>query len=557
MTRNRLSIILAVVFLAASATSFACTNFLVGRKASTDGSTMISYSADSYWLYGALYFYPRANYKDGEKLKIYEWDTGEYRGEIDQVKHTYQVVGNMNEHQLSIGETTFTGRKELQNKEGIMDYGSLIYVTLQRAKTAREAIKVMTDLVERYGYGSTGESFSIADPSEVWIMEMIGKGSGKKGAVWVAVRIPDDCVSAHANQARITQIPFKDKNNCMYSKDVVSFARAQGYYSGKDEDFSFSDTYNPLDYEGLRFCEARVWSFFRMMNPEMNKYFSYINGETVQRMPLYIKPSKQVSVEDIKMCMRDHYEGTPIDMTVGAGSGPFGSPFRSSPLTYKVDGVEYFHERPIATQQTGFTFVAQMRSWLPDPIGGILWFGVDDASMGMYVPLYCGINAVPKCFDEKTGNMFNFSWSSAFWVNNWVASMVYNRYSELMPELKELQKKWDNFFTESVKRTDATAVDMYRKSSTAVTSMLTDYSVSQAENVTEAWRKMGERFMVKYLDGVVKGTDEKGNFLQNDKHIPQKVTRPGYPEWYNRKEFVQPDKDRFRIRSQEEMNNRK
>ena len=557
MTRNRLSIILAVVFLAASATSFACTNFLVGRKASTDGSTMISYSADSYWLYGALYFYPRANYKDGEKLKIYEWDTGEYRGEIDQVKHTYQVVGNMNEHQLSIGETTFTGRKELQNKEGIMDYGSLIYVTLQRAKTAREAIKVMTDLVERYGYGSTGESFSIADPSEVWIMEMIGKGSGKKGAVWVAVRIPDDCVSAHANQARITQIPFKDKNNCMYSKDVVSFARAQGYYNGKDEDFSFSDTYNPLDYEGLRFCEARVWSFFRMMNPEMNKYFSYINGETVQRMPLYIKPSKQVSVEDIKMCMRDHYEGTPIDMTVGAGSGPFGSPFRSSPLTYKVDGVEYFHERPIATQQTGFTFVAQMRSWLPDPIGGILWFGVDDASMGMYVPLYCGINAVPKCFDEKTGNMFNFSWSSAFWVNNWVASMVYNRYSELMPELKELQKKWDNFFTESVKRTDATAVDMYRKSSTAVTSMLTDYSVSQAENVTEAWRKMGEHFMVKYLDGVVKGTDEKGNFLQNDKHIPQKVTRPGYPEWYNRKEFVQPDKDRFRIRSQEEMNNRK
>ena len=557
MTRNRLSIILAVVFLAASATSFACTNFLVGRKASTDGSTMISYSADSYWLYGALYFYPRANYKDGEKLKIYEWDTGEYRGEIDQVKHTYQVVGNMNEHQLSIGETTFTGRKELQNKEGIMDYGSLIYVTLQRAKTAREAIKVMTDLVERYGYGSTGESFSIADPSEVWIMEMIGKGSGKKGAVWVAVRIPDDCVSAHANQARITQIPFKDKNNCMYSKDVVSFARVQGYYSGKDEDFSFSDTYNPLDYEGLRFCEARVWSFFRMMNPEMNKYFSYINGETVQRMPLYIKPAKQVSVEDIKICMRDHYEGTPIDMTVGAGSGPFGSPFRSSPLTYKVDGVEYFHERPIATQQTGFTFVAQMRSWLPDPIGGILWFGVDDASMGMYVPLYCGINAVPKCFDEKTGNMFDFSWKSAFWVNNWVASMVYNRYSELMPELKELQKKWDDFFTESVKRTDATAIDMYRKSSTAVTSMLTDYSVSQAENVTEAWRKMGERFMVKYLDGVVKGTDEKGNFLQNDKHIPQKVTRPGYPEWYNRKEFVRPDKDRFRIRSQEEMNNRK
>lgn len=557
MTKNKLSIILVALFLATSASSFACTNFLVGKKASTDGSTMISYSADSYWLYGALYFFPKADYKKGEKLKIYEWDTGEYRGEIDQVPHTYQVIGNMNEHQLSIGETTFTGRKELKNDEGIMDYGSLIYVTLQRAKTAREAIKVMTDLVEKYGYYSTGESFSIADPNEIWILELIGKGPGIKGAVWAAIRIPDDCISAHANQARITKIPFKDKQNCMYSKDVVSFARSKGYFNGKDEDFSFSDTYNPLDFEGLRFCEARVWSFFRMMNPDMNKYISYINGETKDRMPLYIKPAKPVSVEDVKMCMRDHYEGTPLDMTVGAGSGPFGSPFRSSPLVYKVDGKDYFHERPIATQQTGFTFVAQMRSWQPDPIGGILWFGVDDASMGMYVPMYCGISAIPKCFDEKMGNMFEFSWQSAFWVNNWVASMVYNRYSQLMPDLQELQKKWDNYFKTSVAITDAEANALYKSNPAAATALLTKYSLKQSDDVLNDWRKLGERFMVKYLDGVTKGTDEKGNFLQNDKHIPQKVTRPGYPEWYNRKEFVQPDKDRFRVRSQEEMDRRK
>lgn len=556
MTKNKLSIILAAIFLTASASSFACTNFLVGKKASTDGSTMISYAADSYWLYGALYFFPRADYKKGEKLKIYEWDTGEYRGEIDQVPHTYQVIGNMNEHQLSIGETTFTGREELKNDEGIMDYGSLIYVTLQRAKTARQAIKVMTDLVEKYGYGSTGESFSIADPNEVWIMEMIGKGKGKKGAVWVAIRIPDDCVSAHANQARITKIPFKDKENCMYSKDVVTFARTQGYFTGKDEDFSFSDTYNPLDYSGLRFCEARVWSFFRMMNPAMDKFFSYINAETSERMPLYIKPAKLVSVEDIKNCMRDHYEGTPLDMTVGAGAGPFGSPFRNSPLTYKVDGVECFHERPIATQQTGFSFVAQMRGWQPNPIGGILWFGVDDASMSMYVPMYCGIDAIPYCFDERNGNMFEFSWNSAFWVNNWVASMVYNRYSDLMPELKELQKKWDNAFKYSIISTDAMANEIYKTSPEDLSQFLTQYSVNQAQKVTEDWRKIGEKFMVKYLDGVIKGTDENGNYLQNDKHIPQKVIRPGYPEWYNRKEFVQPDKDRFRVRTDEEMKNR-
>jgi len=548
--------VLITLFLSIGVEMFACTNFLVGKKASTDGSTMITYSADSYYLYGALYYYPRADHPKGSMLKIYEWDTGEYKGVIRQVPHTYKVVGNMNEHQLCIAETTFGGREELVNPNGIMDYGSLIYVALQRARTAREAIEVMTSLVEEYGYCSSGESFSIADPNEVWIMEMIGKGPGRKGAVWVAIRIPDDCISAHANQARITQIPFGDKKNCMYSKDVVTFARQKGYFTGKDSEFSFSDVYNPLDFGGLRFCEARVWAFFRELNPAMDRFISYINAETRERMPLYIKPSQKVSLEKIKNLMRNHYEGTPLDMTIGAGSGPFGTPFRYSPLSYKVDGVEYFHERPIATQQTGFTFVGQMRSWLPNEIGGILWFGVDDASIGMYVPIYCSINKVPHCFDESNGSLYDFSWTSAFWINNWVGSMVYNRYSDMMEELKALQDKWDNDFKFSVLATDNIALDIYQTSPIDVEHFLTHYSNTQAQNVTNAWKTFGEFLMIKYLDGVVKGTDEKGNFLKTDNNIPKKVIRPGYPEDFARKVFVKPDPDRFRFRTQEEMDAR-
>ena len=548
--------ILTTLFLSISVETFACTNFLVGKKASEDGSTMITYSADSYWLYGALYYYPRADYGKNTMLRVYDWDGGEYRGVIRQAQHTYKVVGNMNEHQLSIGETTFTGREELINPSGIMDYGSLIYVTLQRAKTAREAIEVMTSLVAEYGYGSSGESFSIADPNEVWIMEMIGKGPDKKGAVWVAIKIPDDCISAHANQARITQIPFDDKKNCMYSKDVVSFARQKGYFYGKDSEFSFSDVYNPLDFGGLRFCEARVWMFFRELNPAMDRFISYINAETRERMPLYIKPSEKVSLDKIKKLMRNHYEGTPLDMTVGAGSGIFGTPFRYSPLSYKVDGVEYFHERPIATQQTGFTFVAQMRGWLPNPIGGILWFGVDDASIGMYVPMYCSINQVPNCFSESNGSMFDFSWTSAFWINNWVGSMVYNRYSDLIKDVKALQEKWDSEFKYSVIATDNIALDIYHKSAAEAENFLTQYSHKQAQDVANSWKTLGEFFMVKYLDGVVKGADENGNFLKTDKNIPKQVIRPGYPEDFARKVFVKPDKDRFRMRTQEDMDER-
>ena len=341
---------------------------------------------------------------------------GKYLGKIKQAEKTYSVIGNINEHQVSIGETTYGGREELIDTTAILDYGSLMYIALQRSRTAREAIKVMTDLVAEYGYYSSGESFSIADPNEVWIMEMISKGPGRKGAVWVALRVPDDCVSAHANQARITTIPFKDKNNCMYSKDVVSFAREKGYFTGKDADFSFSDTYAPLDYSALRICESRVWSFFRKVNPDMDKYISYVKGETKERMPLWIKPTRKLNAQDMISFMRDHYEGTELDLTKGCAAGPFGSPLRHSPLTFKVDSVEYMHERPTATQQTGFTFVAQMRSWLPDYVGGILWFGVDDAASNVYVPVYCSTDKVPLCFDEKNGSLLKYSPTSAFWT---------------------------------------------------------------------------------------------------------------------------------------------
>jgi dipeptidase len=342
----------------------------------------------------------------------------------------------------------------------------------------------------------------------------------------------------------------------MYSDDVVDFARKKGYFTGKDEDFSFSDTYNPLDFEGLRFCEARVWVFFRELNPAMDRFITYINAETRERMPLYIRPSKKVSVEQIKNLMRNHYENTPLDMTVGAGSGAFSSPFRNSPLTFEVDGIKYFHERPIATQQTGFSFVAQMRSWLPNEIGGLFWFGVDDASTGIYVPIYCSINSVPNCFDVNNGSMFDFSWTSAFWINNWVASMVYNRYSDLIKEVKIMQNKWDADFRYSVIATDNIALDIYKTSLTDVEQFLTQYSNNQAQNVTNAWKIMGENFMIKYLDGVVKGTDEKGIFLKTDKNIPKQVIRPGYPEDFARKTFVETDKDRFRVRTKEDMDDR-
>ena len=570
MTRKKAILIASLVILNISGL-FACTNFLVTKGASVDSSTMITYSADSYALFGALYHYPAADYPEGSTLAVYEWDTGNFLGEIEQISHTYSVIGNMNEHQVSIGETTYTGREELIDTTGIMDYGSLIYIALQRAKNAREAIKVMTELVEKYGYFSSGESFSIADPNEVWILELIGKGANNKGAVWVAQRIPDGYICAHANQARITTFPLEQKKNSksissknikklfnpevevVYAHDVIEFARKQKYFSGKDSEFSFSDTYNPLDFGGLRFCEARVWAFFRAVDPSTEHFISYINGETKERMPLYVKPTHKISAQDMKNFMRNHYEGTPLDMTQGMGCGAFNSPFRASPLTYHVDSVEYFHERPVGTQQTGFTFVAQMRNWLPDPIGGILWFGVDDATTNLYIPIYCGITEVPNSLSIHNGSLLDFSWTSAFWVNNWVGSMAYNRYSEIIPEIKTAQVKWETFFNTAVKNADQFAIT---NDTVKMRQFLTDFSLAQAETALKAWTKLGQYLMVKYLDGITK-VEKNGIFEQNEQHIPSKVTRPGYSEEYNRKTFVTPDPERFRMKSSEEMQNRK
>ena len=544
-------LLIVFVLFVSWTSAFSCTNFLAGKEATVDGSTLISYSADSYFLFGALYRYPAATYPAGAMLDIYEWDTGKYLGKIKQVEKTYSVIGNMNEHQLCIGETTYGGREELIDTTAIMDYGSLIYVALQRAKTAREAIKVMTDLVAEYGYYSSGESFSIADPNEVWIMEMISKGPNNKGAVWVAQRIPDDCVSGHANQARITTFPFDDKNNCLYSEDVIVFAREKGYFKGKNKDFSFSDTYAPLDYSGLRICEARVWSFFRKVDPAMDKYITYVKGETAERMPLWIKPAFKVSAQNFKEYMRDQYEGTEFDMTKGVCAAPFGSKLRHSPLGFKVDGVEYMHERPVATQQTGFTFVAQMRSWLPNYIGGILWFGVDDAASNIYVPMYCGNTEIPLCFDEHNGSLLEYSSTSAFWTYNWVANYAYGKYSYMMPDIKKVQSHWENQFNVLVPAMDKVAVNMTEADARV---FLTNFSNSQAENSTAAWKKLGEYLLVKYMDGNIK-KEADGKFLQNEFHIPPGIIRAGYSEDILRR--VAAENPGQRVKSEEEIKARK
>ncbi len=524
---------------------FACTNFLIGKKASTDGSTMISYSADSYNLYGELYHWPAKKYNAGELLKVYEWDTGKYLGEIPQVLQTYNVVGNMNEHQLAIGETTFTGRSELSSPNGIMDYGSLIYITLQRARNAREAIRVMTDLVKDNGYASTGESFSIADPNEVWVMELIGKGEDNKGAVWVAVRIPDDCVSAHANQARIQQFPLDDPENCIYSPDVISFARDKGYYTGNDEDFSFAQAYAPLDFGALRFCEARVWSFFNHVNKDMAKYLSYAKGETTDPMPLYIKPDKQLSMRDVQNYMRDHYEGTELDWRDDYGAGPFGSPYRWSPLTWEVDSVEYCNERPISTQQTGFSFVSQSRSWLPNEIGGVLWFGIDDAAQSVYYPMYVGNTTMPKEMAVGNGDLLTFTWESAFWIHNWVSNMVYDRYSDKIVHVQELQDKLESSFETNQPEIEKKALALYEESKTEALSFLNDYSNTNVTKGLEEWKKMGEYMMVKYLDGVVK-KEENGEFKRNEHGEPASPDRPGYSNEHYRK-VIEQTGDKYKV----------
>ena len=534
------------VVLAASWKAEACTNLIVGKNASSDGSTIISYSADSYGLFGELYHFPAGLHNKGELLDIYEWDTGKYLGQIAQAKETYNVIGNMNEHQLTIGETTFGGRPELVDTTGVIDYGSLIYIALQRSRNARQAIKVMTDLVQEYGYYSSGESFTIADPNEVWIMEMIGKGPGVRGAVWVAVRVPDDCISAHANQSRIHQFDMNDKENCLYSSDVISFAREKGYFSGVNKEFSFADAYAPLDFGARRFCEARVWSYYNLFTDRGQEFLPYIQGTSNTPMPLFVKPNRKLSVQDVQRAMRDHYEGTPLDLSNDFGAGPYHAPYRLSPLTFKVDGAEYFNERPISTQQSGFVFVAQMRAELPDPVGGVLWFGTDDANMISFVPVYCCTNRVPECFTRVDGaDYITFSWNSAFWIYNWVANMVYPRYDLMMGDLREVQQSLEQSFFTAQPGIEQVAQELYKKDPQEAVRFLTGYTNQMAQSAFESWKKLGEFLVVKYNDGVTKRV-KNGRFERNAIGQPARVIRQGYPEDFL-KEYVRQTGERYKV----------
>lgn len=524
---------LGITAVGASVTADACSDLIVGPKASVDGSIYISYAADSHTLYGALYHWPAATWTTGSMLDVTEWDSGMYTGKIAQVERTYNVVGNMNEKQVAITESTWGGCDVCQKTEGLMDYGSLIYIALQRSASAREAIKVMTSLVDTYGYKSSGESFTIADKNEVWVMEMIGKGAGEKGAVWVAIRIPDNAISAHANQARIQQIPFKDKANCMYSPDVVDFARKKGLYKGTDADFSFQKAYNPYDFGGLRGCEARVWSFFNRFADGMDKYLPLVMGNEpdAEPMPLYVVPNRKLSLADVQNMMRDHYEGTPMDMTKDPGAGPYKVPYRWRPMNFEVNGQTYVNERAIATQQTGFVLVAQLRKDLPDYVGGILWFGVDDADMTLFKPMYTSMTRIPWSFSEENGSMTKFSWTSAFWMHNWVANMAYGKYSYMIEDIRKEQQRiegqWQAMQPIVEKQAMAIAKD---QGEAAAVEFLTNYSCNIADQSTSDWKKLGEYLMVKYIDGNVK-IEKDGKFAE-EHGIVVFPKQPGYSQEY-------------------------
>ena len=527
-----ITFVIAFAFLF-SESGKACTNFIVTKGASTDGSVMVTYTADSFGFYGELYHFPAAVYPNGAMLDIYEWDTGKYLGSIPQASLTYNVVGNMNEHQVVIGETTFGGRKELVDPKGIIDYGSLMYIALQRSKTAREAIKVMTDLVNEFGYYSSGESFSIADANEAWIMEMIGKGEGNKGAVWVAVKIPDGYISGHANHSRITNFPLNDPEKALYAPDVISFAKEKGYFNGKDSEFSFSDTYAPIDFGKIRFCDARVWSLFRRCNSEMDKYISYIRGENLERMPLYIKPERKLSVHDVMHLMRDHYQGTELDMTTGVAAGPYEMPYRWRPLVWEYQGEQYFNERPISTPQTGFSFVSQARSHLPREVGGVLWFGVDDTYFTVYTPMYASMTKAPANFAKGVGSLSEFTWDSAFWVFNFVSNWSYPRFSVMIGDVQRVQNDLEGKFLAQQETIDATALSLLKNSRGEAIKYLTDYSVASAEKTYKTWKKLGEDLILKHIDGITK----------DEFYKPKNI---GYPEEFKRK-IVEESGDKLKM----------
>ncbi|MGF0089294.1 dipeptidase [Segatella copri] len=543
------SALMAVAMLGSVSEAEACSNFIVGKKASVDGSVMCSYSADDYGMFQYLCHYPAAKHAKGEMRKIFDWDSNKYHGEIPEAAETYNVIGNINEWQVTIGETTYGGREEMVDSTGIMDYGSLIYVALQRSKTAREAIKVMTTLANTYGYNSGGETFTICDPNEAWIMEMMGKGAGSKGAVWVALRIPDDAICAHANQSRIGKFNMKDKKNVMYAKDVVSFARSKGWFKGKDADFSWKMAYAKPDFSGRRFCDARAWAMLNHFY-DMSPYLDWALGKNpdAQDMPLWVVPNKKVSVKDVENVMRDHYEGTPLSVADGSdiGGGIWEMPYRPTPLMYKVDGKQYFNERPVSTQQSGFVFVSQMRSWLPREIGGVFWFANDDANMAAFTPVYCSMTERPECYNTPGADALHFSKKNAYWVCNMTSNMVYPRYSLMFPTLKEVRDSLDSSYFAAQAGVEKKAQELYAQNPQAAVKYLNDYSVEKAQQMLGRWNQLFEFMVVKYNDMIIKPTDKNGTFKKTPYGLGATPVRPGYPEKFA-KQLVKQSGDKFLV----------
>ena len=522
----------------------ACTNYIVGKKASADGSVICSYSADSYGMFQGLVHYPAAKHPKGTMRQVYDWDTNKYGGEILEAEETYNVIGNINEWQVTIGETTFGGREEMVDTTGIIDYGSLIYIALQRSKTAREAIDVMTSLVEQYGYNSEGETFTICDPNEAWIMEMMGCASDRKiekgRTVWVALRIPDDMICGHANQSRITTFNMKDKENVRYSKNVVSYARKMGWFSGKDEDFSYNAAYATPDFSGRRICDARVWQFFNRYADGMDRYIPWAEGRdaNAEVMPLWVKPNRLLTVQDVETAMRDHFEDTPFSLDQDMGGGIWEMPYRPTPLYFKVDGKEYFNERPVSTQQAGFVYVSQMRSWLPRQVGGCFWFANDDGNMVPFTPVYCCATESPRPYNTPGADDVTFSMDNAFWVQNWVSNMVYPRYSMLFPSLKQVRDSLDNSYFLAQKEVEDRAILL---DEAARVKYLTDYTAEKADQMLTRWRQLATYLIVKYNDMAVK-PDENGRFLRSKYGLGATVKRPGYSEKFARELIKQTGK---------------
>lgn len=548
MRKQILKAFFTAAFLTMATAAVACTNFIVAKGASTDGSVMCTYNADDYGMFIGLAHYAAGTHQKGEMRKVIDWDTKKYHGEIPEAPVTYNVIGNINEFQVTIGETTYGGREEMVDTTGIIDYGSLIYIALQRSRTAREAIKVMTSLAEKYGYNSEGETFTICDPNEAWIMEMMGCGGDKKQkVVWVAVRVPDNAICGHANQSRIG-VFSQYQTEMLHSKNVVSFARQKGWYKGTDKDFSWKNTYAFPDFSGRRWCEARVWSFFNH-HKDMSRWLPWAIGKdkNAEDMPLWIVPNKKLSVQDLESDMRDHYEGTELSVADGKdmGGGIWQMPYRPTPLTFKVNGKSYFNERPTSTQQTGFSYVSQMRSWMPREIGGVLWFGNDDGNMIAYTPIYCGNTVQPECYNTPGADAVTFSMKNAYWVCNWVSNMVYPRYSMMFPSLKTVRDSLEASYFANQAAVEAKAKELYKDNKDAAIKYLNDYSNQKAQQMLARWRQLAFYLIVKYNDMTVK-PEADGKFTRTKEGIGATVERPGYPEAFKEK-LVKETGDKFEV----------